>query len=160
MASDAVQAPQALTDHRRYPVVALYGSGASSMTSTDALKFVKKHGVVLEAGRGPVPNLAEEIAGQPIKGSWWSHPKGREIFRLTRIVRDSPDVLTCRLIEGKITFVHRRLWPALVSLADHLGTQHLAALREEHTRTGAHRVTSVPFPFALDSRPHSCGGDC
>jgi hypothetical protein len=83
------------------------------------------------------------------------------MFRLTRIVRDSPHVLTCRrLIEGTITFVHRRLWPALVSLADHLGTQHLAALREEHTRTGAHRVTSVPFPFALDSRPHSCGGDC
>ena len=28
---------------------------------------------VLQAARGPAPNLAEAIAGEPIRGSWWGH---------------------------------------------------------------------------------------
>lgn len=38
---------------------------------------------------------------------------GREIFGLTRVVRRSPEIVTCRLVDEKITYVHRRLWPAL-----------------------------------------------
>ena len=63
------------------------------MTSRQALALIEKHGIVLEAAHGPVPSLAELIAGSPIRGSWWSHPKGREIFTVTRAVRDSDDVL-------------------------------------------------------------------
>ncbi len=37
----------------------------------EGLAFVKRHGVVLHAARGPVPSLAEAIAGGPIRGSWW-----------------------------------------------------------------------------------------
>ena len=61
------------------------------MTLREATAFIRKHGVVLEAARGPVPSLAEAVAGGPIRGSWWSHPKGRAIFALTRAVRASDD---------------------------------------------------------------------
>jgi hypothetical protein len=111
-----------------------------------ALAFVDQHGVVLEAGRGPVPSLVEAIAGESIRGSWWGHPKGREIFRASRAVRDSADVLVCRLLEGKITYVHRRLWPALVRLADEIGPRRLDAIREEHTPSGAHKLVTTTFP--------------
>jgi hypothetical protein len=70
------------------------------MTPRQALAFVRKHGVVLEAARGPVPSLAEEIAGEPMRGSWWSHPRSQEIFTVTRALRDSGDVLGCRAVEG------------------------------------------------------------
>ena len=116
------------------------------MTRRAALAFVRKHGVVLEAGRGPVPSLAEEIAGEPVAGSWWGHPRGREIFDLTRAVRDSPEVLVSRLVKGKITYVHRRLWPALVRAARHFDRDTLAAIREVHTTGGKHVVERVPFP--------------
>jgi hypothetical protein len=116
------------------------------MTSRQALAFIRKHGVVLEAARGPVPSLAEAIAGAPIRGHWWSHPKGREIFAVTRAVRDSDDVLVCRLIKGKITFVHRRLWPALVRAADRFPASRLAQVREIHTTSGRHVTEEVPFP--------------
>jgi len=79
-----------------------------AMTSRQALAFIRTHGVVLESAQGPVPSLAEVIAGELVRGSWWSHPKSHEIFAVTRAVRDSDDVLVCRLIKGKITFVHRR----------------------------------------------------
>jgi hypothetical protein len=49
-------------------------------------------------------------------------------------------------VDGKITFVHRRLWPALVRLADQLGVDRLAEVRQEHTPSGAHRNVVTPYP--------------
>jgi hypothetical protein len=108
--------------------------------------FVVRHGVVLASGKGRVPNLAEAVAGEPIRGSWWGHPKGSEIFLALRAVDDSPDVLCFRLVEGKITFVHKRLWPALVRLAAELGRDRLTAIKQEHTGSGAHRNVLTAFP--------------
>jgi hypothetical protein len=116
------------------------------VTSTAALAFVRRHGIVLESARGPVHNLAETVARTPIRGSWWGHAKGHEIFWLTRAVRDSKDVLVCRLVGGKITYVHRRLWPAVVRLARAFARADLAALHEVHTPQGYHKVRVVPFP--------------
>jgi hypothetical protein len=110
------------------------------------LAFVKRHGVVLQAARGPLPNLAETIAGGSIRGSWWGHPKGREIFQATQVVCESPDVLVCRLANGKVTYVHRRLWPALVKLADRFRRDWLARVWNEHTPSGAHRARMEAFP--------------
>jgi hypothetical protein len=45
----------------------------------DPLAFVEKHGVVMESGRGPVPSLAEAIAGEPIRGSWWGQERPRDL---------------------------------------------------------------------------------
>ena len=67
------------------------------VTGRQAVAFVRKHGIVMEAGLGSIPSLAEAVAEGPIKGSWWSHPKGKEIIALTRAVRDSDDVLVCRV---------------------------------------------------------------
>ncbi len=116
------------------------------MTPRAAIAFIRRRGIVLEGARGPVPSLAAAVAGAPIRGSWWRHAKGREIFALTRAVRDSADVLVCRLVGGKITYVHRRLWPALVRLAPRFDRSGLAAIREVHTAQGRHEVRAVPFP--------------
>jgi len=116
------------------------------VTSKAALAFVRRHGIVLESARGPVPNLAEAAAGTPIRGSWWGHAKGHEIFWLTRAVRDSKDVLVCRFVGGKITYVHRRVWPAVVRLARAFARADLGALHEVHTPQGYHKLRVVPFP--------------
>src|SRR6267143_1583804 len=116
------------------------------MTRRSALSFVKRNGIVLASARGQLPNLAEAVVGRRIRGSWWSHAKGKEIFWLTRAVCDSADVLVCRLVGGKITYVHRRLWPALFRLARSFARRHLAAVREIHTAQGRHEERIVPFP--------------
>jgi hypothetical protein len=116
------------------------------VTPKQAIAFVKAHGVVLESARGPVPNLAEAIVGEPVRGSWWSHSRANEILVATRAVRAFADVLVCRLIDGKVTYIHRRLWPALVRLANRFPLERLAALREVHTSTGRHEILATPFP--------------
>src|SRR5882757_586468 len=115
------------------------------MTPKQAKVFVKANGVVLESGRGAVPSLAEEIAGAPIRGSWWGHPKANTIFRCSRAIRESADVLVCRLVGGKVTFVHRHLWPALVRLAGGFDADRLAVIRDVHTPSVRHQVTVTRF---------------
>jgi len=114
--------------------------------ASEALSFVRVHGVVLMSARGPVPSLAEAIAGGPIRGSWWGHPMSHQMYQVFEAVSDSRQVLVCRLVGGKVTFVHRRLWPALVRLARRLPKRGLAAIRQEHTARGSHRVVATAFP--------------
>src|SRR2546425_8981183 len=116
------------------------------MTGAEAIAFVRDHGVILVSAKGPVPRLTEAIAGEPIKGSWWAHPKGHHIFAILEAVTASEDVLVCRLVKGKITLVHRRLWPALVRLAARFPPDQIAKVRQEHTASGRHVNKEVPFP--------------
>ncbi len=116
------------------------------MTGQEAIRFVERHGIVLESAHGPLPCLVEEMAGERMRGSWWSHPEAHNIHRLTGYVRNSNLVHVCRLAKGKVTLVHRRLWPALVRVADRLPKERLAAIREVHTETGRHVVQETPFP--------------
>jgi hypothetical protein len=116
------------------------------MTPEEALGIVRTRGVVLESGSGPEASIAEAVAGAAIRGSWWAHARGKEIFQVTRAIRNSPDVLVCRLVGGKITYVHRRLWPALVRLAERLPAPDFAQICETHTASGKHITKEIPYP--------------
>ena len=105
-----------------------------------------ERGMLLESARGPIPNVAELVAGERIRGSWWSHPASHLIFETINDLADSPDVVRLRLVNGKITLVHRRVWPALFRVSDQIATERLASIAEEHTATGAHRKIETPFP--------------
>ena len=116
------------------------------MTPAAALAFVRRHGIVLASGRGRVPNLATEIAGEPIRGSWWGHPRGQEIFRTLERLGASPEILVCRFIDGKITLVHRRLWPALARVAGRFAADRVSEVRQRHSAAGHHVSHDRPFP--------------
>jgi len=117
-----------------------------AMQARQVIAWMKKCGIAVESARASVPSLAHVVAGEPIRGSWWAHPKGKDIFRLSRVIRRSPDVLVCRLVDGKITYVHRRMWPALILLAGRFSKQRLSALNEVHTPAGKHKLLVTPFP--------------
>jgi len=116
------------------------------MATVDVMATLIEHGMLLESARGPLPSAAEIVAGEPIKGSWWGHPRGHDIYAALNALDESPDVVRLRLVNGKVTLVHRRLWAALARAADRFTPRQLAALHEEHTAGGAHRVVDQPFP--------------
>jgi hypothetical protein len=123
-------------------------AGARRAPGARWLAFVEQHGVVLASARGPVPSVAEAVAGQPIIGSWWAHPKGKVIFAALSELDDSDDVRCFKLIDGKVTFVHRRMWPALACLAGNgaIAAERAAAIQQEHMPTGEHRNLVTPYP--------------
>jgi hypothetical protein len=112
----------------------------------DVLALLDERGVLLESAKGPIPSVAELVAGEPIRGSWWGHQSGREIYAVLEQLEGSPDVARTRLVHGKVTLVHRRVWPALVRLADSYDPERLVAVRSAHTPSGAHRRVETPFP--------------
>ncbi len=107
----------------------------------DIAALLADEGMLLESARGPIPNVAELVVGAPIRGSWWAHPQSHRIFATINALADSPDVARMRLVNGRITLVHRRLWPALLRLETRFPPGMLVVVLEEHTPTGAHRVT-------------------
>jgi hypothetical protein len=56
------------------------------------------------------------VAGDTGGRSWWAHPQAKQMYGLSCGLRDHPDVLLLKLISGKLTFVNRPLWPAIVAI--------------------------------------------
>jgi hypothetical protein len=75
----------------------------------------------------------------------------RDFSRCRGDLRESQHVLVCKLIGGKITYVHRRLWPALVKLASRFREEQLAKVWNEHTASGAHQSKQKRFPTWVPS---------
>jgi hypothetical protein len=63
-----------------------------------------------------LPSATACIAGAAIRGSWWGHAKGKLIYETLHRVVDA--VAWPKLVLGKDTLVHRRLWPALIAVAE------------------------------------------
>jgi len=74
------------------------------------------------------PNVATLIAGQPIKGSWWGHAKGNEIFNTTNEFCDRAEVLCTKFLSGKVCFVHLDWWTDLINVARDKGSWQTATL--------------------------------
>jgi hypothetical protein len=79
------------------------------------LEKLREHGLLL-ASDATLLSVSRLILGGPIKGSWWGHPKGRAIWAITERLADHRDVIVLRLVKGKVTYVHRRLWPTVYTV--------------------------------------------
>jgi hypothetical protein len=78
-----------------------------------------------------LPSFTTLAVGGPIRGSWWSHPQAHEIYDLLQLFHDGTGALSVKLINGKVTYVHRRLWPALLNVARGRATWQRQALSPE-----------------------------
>jgi hypothetical protein len=92
------------------------------------LELLRRERVLTLTPAGRPRSLVGEIAGE-VRGSWWAHPKGGLIFSIASGLEDSPEVLGAKLVKGKVTFVHRALWPQLVRVVLDAGWRRGAADR-------------------------------
>ena len=80
------------------------------------VRKLNETGVLLLSDKA-LPNVVSLVAGKAVKGSWWGHERGHEIFRYLQKLDADPDSMTTRLVSGKVTYLHRRLWPDFLSVA-------------------------------------------
>ena len=78
-----------------------------------------------------LPSVCALVAGEAVKGSWWTHPRSRDMFRVLTELEAHPDVLVAKLISGKDTFIHRTLWPAVLSVGAAREEWQMAGLDQE-----------------------------
>jgi hypothetical protein len=106
----------------------------SRMSEEEALELVvrefRRVGILLESDRR-LPSLTALVVGRPLRGSWWGHPSGRRIWRVLNKFCRRRDVLTTKLVSGKVTFVHRRLWPQLLAVSTSREEWQTASLSSE-----------------------------
>ena len=115
------------------------------------VRALKRHGLLLGQDAA-LPNVAGLVAGGPVRGSWWAHPASHEIYRAITSLEDHRDVVVAKLVSGKDTYLHRRLWPALVAVAvareqwqlDGLSTM-AKRLLDAVTKEGELRTDAIPW---------------
>jgi len=73
-------------------------------------------GIILQQDKR-YPNVVSILTGRTLASSWWSHPKAHLIHHTLEALAGHPDVLATKLVACKVTFVHRRLWPAFIGVA-------------------------------------------
>jgi hypothetical protein len=56
------------------------------------------------------------LTGELPRGSWWSHPRANDIYDILQSLERHPDLLLAKLLAGKVTMIHRRLWPAVLAV--------------------------------------------
>ncbi len=125
-------------------------AAVKKVSVTDLALELRERGLLLEAD-AHLPSIARAVIGGPFKGSWSGHPKGDEIQTLSNELLERPGVLAVKLVSGKITFVHRALWPALYAVANSREPWQLdklpaagRTLLEETVRRGLIRCDRMP----------------
>jgi len=109
---------------------------------------LERHGLLLEHDK-VLPSVTLIVAGEPIAGSWWGHPLGHQIYELIGRFEHGAGALSAKIINGKETYVHARLWPAFLSIAQARPEARLAGL----SRPAAELYASVQKhgPLRADS---------
>ena len=129
------------------------------MRPTDRVySALRAKGLLLQQDK-TLPSVVGLITGEALRTSWWSHPRGRTIFAVLSELADRRDVLFTKLLRGKSTLVHRRLWPALLAVGaardrwqlDRLSTGARRVLRAVDRDEGPVRATGA-FASELESR--------
>ncbi len=105
-------------------------SSVRSAAVNEALAHLERYGILLESDL-VLPSVTALVSGAPVKGSWWAHPRGHEIFQALSELADHADVLVCKLVSGKVTLVHRNLWPAVFAVGSARDAWQFSGLRPD-----------------------------
>jgi hypothetical protein len=91
---------------------------ANAVSGVDSvLGALIRYGMLLKQDK-ELPSVVGIVAGESVRGSWWSHPRAHEIFAILSELTDHPDVLVTKLLHRKDTLVHRALWPHLLGVGN------------------------------------------
>jgi hypothetical protein len=116
------------------------------------LRSLRTIGFLLESD-AKLPSVASLVSGEPIRGSWWSHPAAQVIFQINEQLEDHEDVLIAKLVSGKVTFVHRNIWSEVIAIGrarepwqlKNLSTP-VRKLLEQVEEAGSLTTTEVDWP--------------
>jgi hypothetical protein len=121
----------------------------SSAKVREALSKLRHYSILLESD-GKLPSITTIVAGEPIGGSWWGHRRGHEIHQVAWQIASRPDVVVTKLVSKKVTYVHRKLWPAIIAVGSarqawqlsglSLAARELLAVVDEEGRIRTDRI--------------------
>ena len=100
------------------------------MTLADLVQRLQEFDLLLSSD-SKFPSVSDLVIGPGINGPWWSHPDAHEMYRLVCELSSHPDVLTAKLISGKVTLIQRALWPAVFTIGTAREPWQMSGLSKE-----------------------------
>jgi hypothetical protein len=119
------------------------------------LTALEKHGVLLQHDQ-VLPSATAIVAGEPVQGSWWSHPMAHPIYDALNAIEDDGYALRLKLVAKKVTMVARRLWPDVLAVATERAAWQTAGLTAAERRLLA-IVDDATEPVLLDAKTRDAG---
>ena len=80
------------------------------------LAELRVRGILLQSDP-KLPSVASIVVGESIAGSWWSRPEANAVYWVLEGLEQQPDLIQAKLVNGKVTLIHRDLWPSLFAVA-------------------------------------------
>jgi hypothetical protein len=77
------------------------------------------------------PNIVTEITGEKITGSWWGHPLANPIYNGLQWLEHNRPILTIKLIDGKVTYIHENLFTDIYSIVYKSRDWQMKKLKDE-----------------------------
>ncbi|MCC6624183.1 MAG: hypothetical protein IT385_23230 [Deltaproteobacteria bacterium] len=121
-------------------------------TLSATLATIERLGLLLLHDQA-LPCLVHLVAGEPVRGSWWGHREGPAIYAIATALEAHPDVLVSKLVHGKVTFVHRRLAPAVAAVGSARAAWQLEGLTEPALRLLAAVDAAEGLPVRATGEP-------
>jgi hypothetical protein len=106
-------------------------STADDETCAEVHRQLEAYGVLLLQDKS-LPSVVGIFAG-PLSSSWWKDPRAQAIFRCLDGIEDD-EAVTARLFLRKVTFIHRRLYAALMAVGSAQEEWQLAGLSSDAQR--------------------------
>jgi hypothetical protein len=123
-----------------------------STSSTRALTRIEREferiGLLLRHD-ADLPSFTALFAGEPIRGSWWSHALAHPIYDLLQQFADRTGKLSAKIVNGKVTYVHPRLWPAFLVRVQSLDSNRHQGLSQT-AQTLRQQLLTAPSPLRTD----------
>lgn len=124
-----------------------------------ALQTLKRVGFLMETD-ACLPSVSGLIAGEVVSGSWWSHEAAQRIFSTLGQLEDHRDVIFTKLISGKVTLVHRKLWSEIFAIGTSYAPWQLKdlsksarALFDKVNKQGSLRTDQLDWSKAEKTKP-------
>jgi len=88
---------------------------------------LNSYGFLLESDPH-LPSVCGIVTGEPLRGSWWSHPLAHTIFSINEQLSHLAEIVTTKLVSSKVTFVEKKLWPDILAIGSARATWQMKKL--------------------------------
>lgn len=99
----------------------------------EARDFLTARGLLLLSD-STLPSLVSLVTGKGVNGTWWGHPQGNLIFNVASELEDDAKIITAKLLLKKVTFIQKKLWPALATVGVEREAWQMAKLSPDAKR--------------------------
>ncbi|TPI21094.1 hypothetical protein [Mesorhizobium sp. B4-1-1] len=83
----------------------------------DAKIYLESHGLIPLSPAEGLVSLVDLILGPGVTGNWWGHDRANDAYNAYSALANDPNVIVVKLIDYKVTLVHRNIWNPIFKIA-------------------------------------------